>query len=159
MDQLGGSFIRAELWAMEMNAKHAYAITVAGGILAALNIVFMPADPEYANVVLSDPTMYFSLLNQMQLMLGARGSAIGLIRAVDRGADALTVLPPRVSGVMRQALLLPTQLEVSAKHVMKYAKASQAGERVEAIWVEITQHGERFILNGHHRYVASQLVG
>ena len=53
----------------------------------------------------------------------------------------------------------PTQDWIDPNQVDIYAARLRAGERLPPIDVQQLPDGRRFILDGHHRYVASQLVG
>ncbi|MCP3996327.1 MAG: ParB N-terminal domain-containing protein [bacterium] len=53
----------------------------------------------------------------------------------------------------------PTQLAVSPQIVDDYAARLMRGERLRPIEVVELPDGRRFILDGHHRYVASQETG
>jgi hypothetical protein len=53
----------------------------------------------------------------------------------------------------------PTQLGVDPYVVAGYAEALKAGQSVPAIDVVVLPDGREFLLEGHHRYVASQKTG
>ena len=53
----------------------------------------------------------------------------------------------------------PTQLGVDPYVVAGYAEALKAGQTVPAIDVVVLPDGREFLLEGHHRYVASQKTG
>ena len=82
-------------------------------------------------------------------IFGARGG-IGAAVAT-RGVD--------IVGQAEHAGLQPTQLEVNPGIVARYAAKLEAGEAVDPIHAVEVPDGRQFIIEGHHRYVASQLTG
>jgi ParB-like chromosome segregation protein Spo0J len=55
--------------------------------------------------------------------------------------------------------LRPTQDWIDAAKVDEYVSRLQAGEKLDPIEVNQLPNGEQYILDGHHRYVASMLTG
>lgn len=53
----------------------------------------------------------------------------------------------------------PTQLEVHPEIVKDYAARLQAGEKLSAVHAVELPDGRQFLIDGHHRYVASQQAG
>lgn len=53
----------------------------------------------------------------------------------------------------------PTQDWINPDQVDAYAKALQAGEKIEPIEIQRLPDGREFLLDGHHRYAASMRTG
>jgi hypothetical protein len=64
-----------------------------------------------------------------------------------------------IVGKAGHAGLRPTQLSVDRSIVQRYAAQLRAGQKVDPIHAIEIPDGRRFIIEGHHRYVASQLTG
>jgi len=55
---------------------------------------------------------------------------------------------------------LPTQDYINPNKVMAYVKRMKAGEEIEPIEeFTNTTNGKKYLLDGHHRYIASQISG
>jgi ParB-like chromosome segregation protein Spo0J len=87
----------------------------------------------------------------------AADAAVGLGRwLLGRGIARAGV---DIVGKVGHTGLRPTQLSVDRSIVERYAAQLRAGQKLDPIHAVEVPSGQRYIIEGHHRYVASQQTG
>ena len=110
------------------------------------------------------PEAYVYAYDSSTNSLDLAGEASG-VRSVSSGSEVEPSAPRTLVGAgddivgSGHATLRPTQDWISRSAVDDYAARLRAGERLQPIEVQRLRDGREFILDGHHRYVASQQTG